>query len=656
MAAAGEATAVPDMVLASIPVDNEPVSLTFDPENGNVYVTSFISNNVSVLHNTSLVGTVPVGAGPTSAAYDPVNGYVYVANENSNNVSVLNSTSKVVTSVPTGTQPSGVSSLEYKSVGDGRVYGLVFVSNYGSNSVFVYNGTVLQFAIGVGVGPRTIATVSLTDVAFALVPTIGSGNATWLQTSVDGGDTSFDNDPGLGFDPIYPVLSTDGTAWVANYLSNNVSVLSLGAQVATSIPVGLGPDCELYDPATGDVYVSDNSGANLSLVSTTSLLATIPVGSGPGCAALDSSSGEVFVPNHTSNNVTIINGTKVVGSVRVGTGPGQALYDPQNGYIYVTNVNSANVSVIGPPPRHTVTFTETGLPSGTNWSVSLNGTPLSSTTSMVAFSEPNGTYSFTVGSQVGYTATPSSGPVTVSGSPVGQTIAFVPTGARRYTATFTETGLPSGTNWSVTLNGTIQSSATGAITFSEPNGTISFSVGTVSGYSASPSSGSITVSGVGQSQAITFTALPPGTYPVTFTESGLPSGTSWTVSLNGTPLASTTTAVAFAEANGSYSFTISSVPGYTATPSTGVVTVSGHSVSQLIGFQSSSSKPPNNGTGSATFLGLPAAEGYALLGVIVAAVVVGAVVAVLLRRRRRFPPSVVVPPVQPGGARPPTPP
>jgi len=64
----------------------------------------------------------------------------------------------------------------------------------------------------------------------------------------------------------------------------------------------------------------------------------------------------------------------------------------------------------------TVIFQESGLPSGTNWTVTFNGTAQSSTTSTITFTGiGTGTYSFTV-SASGYIANPSSGNVTVGGS------------------------------------------------------------------------------------------------------------------------------------------------------------------------------------------------------------------------------------------------
>ncbi len=60
----------------------------------------------------------------------------------------------------------------------------------------------------------------------------------------------------------------------------------------------------------------------------------------------------------------------------------------------------------------TIVFQESGLPSGTSWSVTMNGQTLTSTTSSITFSGvPSGTYTFSVTAS-GYTANPSTGTVT----------------------------------------------------------------------------------------------------------------------------------------------------------------------------------------------------------------------------------------------------
>ncbi len=246
---------------------------------------------------------------------------------------------------------------------------------------------------------------------------------------------------------------------------------------------------------------------------------------------------------------------------------------------------------------YTVTFTEGGLPSGTSWSVTLRGTTQSSTSSSIAFTEANGTYAFTVGAVSGYTASPSSGSVTVNGAAVSKAVTFTAVPPSAYAVTFTESGLPSGTSWSVTLNGTTSSAtAPGSITFTEANGTYAFSVGAVSGYTASPSSGSVTVNGAAVSKAVTFTAVPPGAYPVTFSQTGLPGDVGWSALLLIGAYGSTTfPAIAgtsgegpsfeFAVPNGKYFFFVQSEnSSYLPTPEDGNITVASAPVSVSIVF------------------------------------------------------------------------
>jgi hypothetical protein len=79
-------------------------------------------------------------------------------------------------------------------------------------------------------------------------------------------------------------------------------------------------------------------------------------------------------------------------------------------------------------PEYAVKFTETGLPAGTSWSVTLNGTQESSTSTTLTFTEPDGVYLFMVGPVSGYTVNPE-GNVTVSGGPVDVPIVYTSTSA-----------------------------------------------------------------------------------------------------------------------------------------------------------------------------------------------------------------------------------
>ena len=329
------------------------------------------------------------------------------------------------------------------------------------------------------------------------------------------------------------------------------------------------------------------------------------------------------LPSGTSWSVTL------GGVARSSTTTSIAFTEPNGTYSYslgsvsgyTVNPSSGSLTVNGaavsesitftavPPKTYAVTFTESGLPSGTTWSMTFDNSPGSSASPTIAFTEVNGTYSYTVGPVSGFTASPSSGSVMVRGEAVSQAITFTPTLVTTYPVTFSESGLPPGTSWSITLNGAPSSSTTSTIAFTEQNGSYSYTVGTVSGYAASPSSGSVTVTGSSVSKAITFTAIPPAKYSVAFTESGLPSGTTWSVTVHGATLSSTTSTVTFSEANGTYSYTVGPVSGYTANPSSGSVTVNGAQVSEVVTF---TAVPPNTFPVTFTESGLPSGTGWSV--------------------------------------------
>ncbi|MGC8630771.1 MAG: DUF7619 domain-containing protein, partial [Thermoplasmata archaeon] len=161
---------------------------------------------------------------------------------------------------------------------------------------------------------------------------------------------------------------------------------------------------------------------------------------------------------------------------------------------------------------------------------------------------------------------------------MNQGITFIRNGIKSYTITFTESGLPSGTSWSVTLNGSTESSTTNTITFTKPNGTYSYTIGSINNYTVYPSSGTITVKGANLTLTITFTANTT-TYTITFTESGLPSGASWSVTLGNMTRSSTSSTITFAVPNGTYSWSVSLPSGYKAAEQSGSVSTTQPKVS-----------------------------------------------------------------------------
>ena len=152
--------------------------------------------------------------------------------------------------------------------------------------------------------------------------------------------------------------------------------------------------------------------------------------------------------------------------------------------------------------KYNVTVTETGLPTGTTWYVNLtNGASYSSKTSTLTFRAINGTYDYTVATMnKDYAPVTPASSFTVNGKPVSASVTFK---AVTYTVTVTETGLKSGDKWSVTLNGKTESSTTTTIKFTEMNGTYTYTIGSVKGYTVATGS-HVTVNGKNASVSVTY--------------------------------------------------------------------------------------------------------------------------------------------------------
>jgi len=228
------------------------------------------------------------------------------------------------------------------------------------------------------------------------------------------------------------------------------------------------------------------------------------------------------------------------------------------------------------PGNAVLTFSETGLPPGLTWKVTVNGTAMSLTTDgatdSLSFTEPLGfSYSYSITGIAGWqqATLPYSGTVAVTTAPTTEpTLAY---GQGLYPVTFSESGLPSGLLWKVTFNSVGNSlttnGGTDTLTFAPvPNGSYSYAIGAIAGFAQAtiPYAGTETVNGAALAVTVSYT---PVTYGVTFSESGLPSGLTWKVTFNGNPMSLTTNGgsdtLAFASVpNGTYGYAISGIAGY----------------------------------------------------------------------------------------------
>jgi parallel beta-helix repeat protein len=210
-----------------------------------------------------------------------------------------------------------------------------------------------------------------------------------------------------------------------------------------------------------------------------------------------------------------------------------------------------------------VTFTESGLPSGTMWSVTADGlTGVVPAPNPVVGDFQNGSYTFTAPSAGGYSPTPSSGGLPVVGTPLTEPIVF---SNAKFSVTVTETGLPRGSIWWLYLStGQAFSTSSTAISSSELNGSYNFSFGITyhwpRDYSAP--SGAFTVNGLPVHVSVRFVPV----RAMKIVEKGLPAGTEWWVNLtivvsayaSGLSFHSTGTAITLYLGNGKFTYTFAS--------------------------------------------------------------------------------------------------
>ena len=222
-----------------------------------------------------------------------------------------------------------------------------------------------------------------------------------------------------------------------------------------------------------------------------------------------------------------------------------------------------------------VTFRETGLGSGTPWSVTTLGVTTSSGGASLVLWAPNGTYNYSLPSPAGYEG-PDNGSFTVNNASASVSVLFAPLEP----VTFSETGLILGSTWSVRVpesNGSNLASGTATtstLVLELAGGTspVAYSgLATAFGYLLVTWSTEVGTSPVEVS--IVFTPA----MDLEFLEGGLTPGTPWTVTLQkgawSTDVTSLNTTILFTTLNtptGLLNYTVAAA-GYVADPASGAI-------------------------------------------------------------------------------------
>lgn len=514
--------------------------LTFDQADGEFWAAD-PSDCVAVVNESTEYGTVvatyAVGYDPFGVAVNPTTGEVYVSNTGSDDVSVLNGTTGAsVANITVGTSPYGIA---YDPLS-----GNIYVANGGSDNLSVISSTTNRVVASIGVGTTPI---------------------------------------GVAVDP------SSGQVFVANSGSANVTALSESTNaVVTNIAIGTGPYGVAVDNATDQVYVSDSTAENVSVIDGWNDSVAATIGTGPGTHP----EGVAYDPVHrliwlaADFYTVVVNTTTLTVVGDLATDPSGVAVDPQTGIVCVTNTANATMRCITYPqpifPYAGIEFSETGLPVTVNWSVTLywpgyyastKNSSTSYTQGVVGFEifdAPDASYSFAIPPAGGYYPSPPTGTVDVSGSTTVDVV-FFPL-VETYPVNFTESGLPSGTIWEVTLAGQTNRSNFATSDFREPNGTYSFAIPAALEYRATPSVGSVYVDGAAVNVAVAFALPPPpiGNLSVTFSEDGLFPYTQWSVDVNGVAHATVFSSQTISLATGTYTYQAAPVSGFVpVAPSSG---------------------------------------------------------------------------------------
>jgi YVTN family beta-propeller protein len=364
--------------------------------------------------------------------------------------------------------------------------------------------------------------------------------------------------------------------------------------VVASVPVGASPYGATYVGANAEVYVTNGNSATVSIISdsTNSVVTTVAVGPGPLDAAYDPQNAEVFVANSVASTVSVIDtvNASIVATVGVGDEPTGVAYDLGNSSVYVTDEAQGTLSILAAPAVFTLTITQSGIPVATlakyGWTVAVDGIARHVFTGDVDFPLlPNGTYPVLVQGPSGFTSAANEG-VEISGT-TQATVSF--SRGATYLLQLTERGLPTGQPWCVEVDYLQRCTTTSSLRYLNltPGSYPYVVVSPVSGQSITarvgttfyPLNGSLALSR-SETLALSFVYR----YPVTFTETGLLSGTSWSVTVRGVELSSTGTTIRFDETNGTYGYSIAAIPGLQSVASPRPVRVHGGPGSVTVTF------------------------------------------------------------------------
>lgn len=317
-----------------------PGEVGINPTTGLTYVANHDSNNVSILHDASLLTTVTTGEWPTLVSSAPTNNRSFVTNLHGG-VSLFQGTQLTATIMPAPVNPGDpVNYGEPYAAAYNPVNGYTYITHIGGGGyVQVVNGT------------QTIANIPLLQgwiLDVKVDPTTGLVYvANWehglmfviQNTSVINSFSIGWGPDKLGLDETHRYVYAAHSSPNAQY-PHNISVTNLDTYQVTPISTANSSRRVAVDRLSGLAYVTNPDADTVSVLQGPNLLGNVPTGDAPWGVAVHEASGYAFVTNKFSNTVTVLRYGQLVSTLPTGADPIGVAVDPISNYVYVVNETS----------------------------------------------------------------------------------------------------------------------------------------------------------------------------------------------------------------------------------------------------------------------------------------------------------------------------
>jgi YVTN family beta-propeller protein len=157
-------------------------------------------------------------------------------------------------------------------------------------------------------------------------------------------DNSFAGPWGVAYNP------ASGTIYVSEINSSSVAIINATTNtLVNTIPTIPFPNDIVYDSSNNEMYVSASDSLYVINARTNQLVTSIGNLEGIDQIAYDSNNGDIYAGTTESPGIIyVVSGNNLVANISVDADPRSVAYDPLNNEIYVTATDSSVVDVINP--------------------------------------------------------------------------------------------------------------------------------------------------------------------------------------------------------------------------------------------------------------------------------------------------------------------